>query len=200
MTIVNRTLIFVCLGVSLFLGVWYWLTPKLNHSVPSTAIATVIKPTKKLTSFNLIDQNGQQFTDKSLRGHWTLMFFGYTGCPDICPQMLGTIRDAWGMFHPQKIPARFAFINIEPAPIASEDLKQFVANYNENFIGLTGNKEEVTKLCSQLGVFSQQLSNRLEHTATLMLIDPQGSLAAIFTPPFTAQAISTDLELLTGGV
>ncbi len=199
MITIRRTAIFVALaGIAMF-GLWYSLAPTFKPNTPMTASATVVKSSAGLKGFNLTDTNGKKFTAQSLRGHWTLLFFGYMTCPDICPTTLGIVRDAWSTFPNQQSPARFVFVNISPAPADDQGLRAFITNYNSSFIGVTGTTTELTKLGDQLGIFTKQQDNRIDHTASLMLIDPQGRLRAVFTPPFSAPEVAADLQVLTKG-
>ena len=191
----RRAMIFLIFGLAAFIVAWHYIAPQYNYKPPVTLVATAFKPTSPLTSFNLIDTNGKQFTEKSLRGHWTLLFFGYTGCPDICPATLAIMRETWDLQKPA--PARFVFASIDPIQVNAKDLKTFLQNYNQDFIGISGTKEDMDQLRNQLGIFYELLPDRIDHTSALMLIDPQARLSAVFTPPFTAQEISKDLKMLT---
>lgn len=190
---------FVCVMGSIVLAAYNILAPKFKYQPPKTKVATAFKATSKLNTFYVYDTTGSIFTDKSLKGHWTLLFFGYTKCPDICPRTLATVRECFAMFKSQdKIaPVRFVFADISPQPVGLAELKVFVHNYNPDFIGITGSSIEMHRLSDQLGIYSQQMSDSIDHTASLMLIDPQGSLHAIITPPFSAADLVHDLTILT---
>jgi protein SCO1/2 len=197
MSIFRRAMFLLVISLAVFMAAWYFIMPKYHYQPPKTLAATAFKPSKPLTSFSLIDTNGKLFNEKSLRGHWTLLFFGYPSCPDICPETLGIVRDAWNLQSPPA--ARFVFASIDPDQVEHQNLKAYLHNYNESFIGITGSKEAMTHLRTQLGVFYKQESDRIDHTASLMLLDPHGRLTAVFTPPFTAEAVARDLEVLTKG-
>lgn len=188
----------VCLAI--LIASWRFFAPKFSFAAPQTSIASAFKPNKPLTAFNLQDTNGQVFNEKSLRGHWTLLFFGYTMCPDICPQMLGIVRDTWNLFSTkqQDIPVRFVFADISSKPVSTAELKQFLENYRHEFIGLSGTAEQMHALSDQLGIYSVQQERKLDHTSALLLIDTQGRLGAVFTPPFSADELAQDLRALIG--
>lgn len=176
-----------------------YLKPKYKYEAPATIVATSFKSAAPLKPFALTDTTGTQFTEKSLRGHWTLIFFGYTLCPDICPKTLGIVRDSWQIFasNNQPPPVRFVFADMSRTPVPTAELQHFVQNYNPTFLGLSGPPEQMHQLSDQLGIYVQQLPDKMDHTAALMLIDTQGRLRAVLTPPFTAQDIVHDLQLLT---
>lgn len=190
---------FVCIAASIILAIWMKIAPKFNYTPPYTKVATSFKSQTKLTYFHLFDTEGNIFTDKSLRGHWTLLFFGYTKCPDICPVTLGIVRETWDLFAAaqQPTPVRFVFADISSKAITLKELKQFLQNYNQNFLGIYGSAEQMHRLSDQLGIYANQQDQNIDHTASLMLIDPQGNLSAVFTPPFTAPDLMHDLTVLT---
>lgn len=180
----KRVTIFVILGSVTLFGAWHLIAPLYKHPTPRTAVASVVQPSMPLEV-------------KSLRGHWTLVFFGYMNCPKICPRTLGLVRDAWNTYPTNKIPARFVFANITPCD--NNDLKEFLHNYHAEFRGLTNDDPDMQYLYAKLGIYAEEQGTEINHTAALMLIDPQGRLSAIFTPPFTAQELVADLNILTKG-
>lgn len=152
-----------------------------------------------LKPFHLTDTKGRNFTDKSLRGHWTLMFFGYTKCPDICPRTLSIIKESWQIFNTsqQQVPVNFIFADINTEQVANEDLSSFLHNYNVDFLGVSGSATAMRVFSDQLGIYTKKSGDKIDHSATLLLLDPQGKLYAIFSPPFSAQDVVHDLEILT---
>lgn len=191
---------------SIFLITWllalaatyYFLAPQFQYQPPETHVASTLKPSAPLKTFNLIDTNGNIFNNTSLRGHWTLVFFGYTKCPDICPQTLSILRTAWKNYNVNNpAPTRFVFADISNTPVSSNELKQFLANYNSNFIGVTGSSEEMLKFSDQLGIYAAMQDNKLDHTAALLLIDPQARLTAMISPPYSDLDLLHDLQVLT---
>lgn len=192
-------LIFTAICLILLYAAWNALEPKYNYQPPQTKIATPLKPVKPIASFKLYDINGNIFTEKSLRGHWTLLFFGYPGCPDICPRTLGLLRDTWELFQTQNksAPVRFIFADISKQPVSINELQQFLHNYRPEFMGITGTSAEMHALSDQLGIYAREQNDSLDHTSALMLIDTQGRLSAVLTPPFTSEEIMQDLQVLT---
>lgn len=204
-TNVTRTVRFISFGVILLLACWYVFNPNINSAkkVPATQLATVLEQNSTpLSPFNLIDSNGHKFIEKSLNGHWNLMFFGYTTCPDVCPATLSIVRDAWQKFN-GKYPARFIFVSINPVDDDSSHLRNFLGNYHSDFLGVTGPSQEIAKLSQQLNIIAEKSVDkdtgiaRIDHTAALMLVDPRGRLKAVFTPPLDANAIVNDLNSIT---
>jgi len=192
----KRSVIFVFCCLLALYGAWYFISPLYKSPQTQLQSATIIKPNKNISNFNLQDYDGKTFNDQSLRGHWTLLFFGYVGCPDICPATLADVKQIWQMYNPKPVPLRFVFASIDPLPVDNTTLKSFLQNYDPSFIGISGAPTAMQKLSSQLGVYANVHDQIIDHTATLMLINPQGNLYAVFTPPFDTQKIFSDLQIL----
>lgn len=193
-----RTIVIFLIALAIVLGVWYFMTHKYSNVVEQPfEIASAIKPGRPLTPFELFDDSGKTFTQQSLHGHWTLVFFGYPGCPDICPQTLGVVRDAWNTYLPGQPPAHFIFASITPEPAESGNLKHFVQQFRPDFVGVSGTPDAMQQFSDQLGIYVQQQPDRIDHTTSMMLIDPKGRLTAVFSAPFTAEQLVKELNLLT---
>jgi protein SCO1/2 len=193
----SRILLSVTLCLAAIYSIWYYLAPRFTYTAPQTVVATTVQSTQPIHKFALTDTNGKLFSEKSLRGHWTLVFFGYVGCPDICPATLNLVREAWQKFPADQPPARFVFAEISGNPVDKATLRQFLHHYDANFLGVSGNPAAMHQFSDQLGIYAQPQGNRIDHTAALLLINPQGRLSAVFSPPFTADDIAADLRLLT---
>ena len=195
MTNVNRTVLFLVVGILTFVCLWFILNPTFKKPQDPMQLATLINNTTPLAPFSLVDTNHQKFTSQNLKGHWNVLFFGYTHCPDICPATLTVMRDVWHNFDTP--PARFIFASVDPQNDSDKDLKTFLGHFHKNFIGLTGEQREMKNLMQQLNIFADESEERIDHTAALMLINPKGQLKAVFTPPLDPNAITHDLKLLT---
>jgi len=207
----KRVLLTILLGLAVALGAWYGLNPLLEKTapqkpIPSLASATVLNPTKPMTEFSLIATDKKNFTQYSLLGHWTLMFFGYTQCPDICPRTLATITQVWQSlpkYMQDKNMLNFVFVSLDPKSDTVPHLKTFLERFNPDFMGLTGEETTVKKLSKFCSIYSWQDPNAsaegpkvIDHSATLLLINPKGHMQALFSPPHEVEAIAKDLQTL----
>jgi protein SCO1/2 len=202
----KRVFLTVGLTLAAVLIIWYGVRPVLEkHSppitIPEITTATILKPKRLITDFALTDTSGKPFTEKSLLGQWTLMFFGYAQCPEICPKTLATMTELW-----KQVPMglRFVFVSLDPKSDTVQNLSDFLGRFNPNFIGLTGEEAVVERLGKASGIYSWQDPNAnkndpstpkiIDHSATLLLINPQGRLHAVFTPPYQAEPMAKDLQ------
>lgn len=193
MSLNKRVLYFVVVILLGFFSFYYILEPKLNYKAPKLQVATLVKNLEPVTGFELTTFDGKSFNKDSLRGRWSLLFFGYMKCPDICPRTLGIVKQAWEL--EPMLNAKFIFVNLTNISNQRE-FAQFLNNYNKDFIGVSGSQQQVGILSSKLKIYRHELNNRIDHSPSLMLIDPKGKLRAVFNPPFTAEDIVTDLKAI----
>lgn len=220
----KRVFLTVSLTLVAVFTVWYGIRPVLEEHAPPPIIrpaittATLLKPRKLITDFALTDTTGKSFTEKSLLGQWSLMFFGYAQCPETCPKTLTIINELWKQLpqtqdhnqtqnQPETQPysdIRFLFVSLDPKSDIVQTLKDFLGRFNPNFIGLTGEEVVVQKLGKTCGIYSWEDPNAnknnpttpkmIDHSSTLLLINPQGQLHAVFSPPYHTEAMAKDLQ------
>jgi protein SCO1/2 len=169
------------------------LTPA---SVPLTS-GTWLPQSTPLPAFHLVDLSGHDFDLDSLRGHPTLMFFGFTNCPDVCPVTLATLAQVQ-----RGIPlpgSRTVFITIDPQRDSAAVLRVYLGEFSPRFVGVRGSPSALAPLLGALHAVAtrQDLpdgSYTMLHSATLYLIDTHARLAAVFSPPLAAADLTADLR------
>jgi protein SCO1/2 len=201
---IKRVFLTVGLTLAAVLIVWYGVKPVLEKNappiiMPEITTATILKPKNLVTTFSLTDTTNKPFTEKSLLGQWTLMFFGYAQCPEICPKTLITITELW-----KQVPKdlHFVFVSLDPKSDTTQILHDFLGRFNPDFIGLTGEEAVIQKLAKACGIYSWQdpkandptKPKMIDHSATLLLINPEGRLHAVFSPPYHPEAMAKDLK------
>ena len=163
---------------------------------------TYLTPSRALPDFSLIDHRGQAFGPANLRGHWTLMFFGYTNCPDFCPATLTTLaalekrlRDTAAPVRPQVV-----FMSVDAKYDTPAQLAKYVPYFDPGFIGITAaDQPYIEAVARQLGVAVVITPKAgggytVDHSASLFVVDPDGKLAAILSSPFTVDALRSDFQ------
>ena len=162
---------------------------------------TALPEPRALEPFLLRDTAGRAFANEALRGHPTLLYFGFTSCPDVCPATLAMLRD----LRRQTLPAglQLLFVTVDSEHDTPAVLTQYLATFSDQIIGLRAAPGALAPLLRNLDAFAgrKQLpggQQAFDHSATLYLLDARGRLAAVFTPPFSATAIGADLRTLAG--
>lgn len=190
----------LALGViALIAGSQLYLASR-NAPPPAPPIPGLLWPNPKpVPEFGLTDQHGQPFTLARLKGHWTFLFFGYTHCPDVCPITLAVMNAVDGLLDASPGLAeatQFAFVSVDPARDTPEQLAKYVAYFNPDFIGATGSEEAIHDLTRRLGVVymrgepDAQGDYTVDHSASILLVDPEGRFVAVFGAPHDAKQIA----------
>ena len=205
----KRIFFTLALALSGVFSVWYGFhVPKEATAQPAPELvsATILNPSKPFAPFSLTDTDGKTFTQNSLLGHWTLMFFGYADCPEICPKTLVTMSELWNLLpsETQKPDAlHLLFVSLDPKSDTPNKLKAFLNRFHSSFQGLTGDENTIQALSKACSIYSWQDPNTqagrpkiIDHSATLLLINPQGRLHALFSPPHQAQSLAEDLRTI----
>jgi protein SCO1 len=172
-----------------------------NMAAPALVTGTMLVPRRDLPDFTLIDHQGRTFTRPDLRGAWSLLFFGYTNCPDVCPatlSMLATVekrlRAAGAAPRPKVV-----FVSVDAARDTPAQLARYVPYFDPEFIGVTAKDQPtIEALARDLGVVVL-ISHRpdgtysVDHSSAIFVVDPSGQLAAILTGPFTVDTLQGDI-------
>ena len=199
----NSILLISVAILSLVVGVW--VSQKLFTAtvvaVPKNLEATLLDKSKPLTNFNLIDHDNSPFNLTSLQNNWSFLFFGYTHCPDVCPLAMQVMRKVW--LAPELKAAtetnlKMVFVSVDPDRDTPAILKSYAQYYNPAFIGVTGKADEIDILTRQIGIlygFDEPNKNgdyNVSHSGQIILIDPNGNMRAVFSPPLNPASIVKD--------
>lgn len=165
---------------------------------------TMLQIPYKIKSFKLVDQNDAPFTNANLSGHWSIIFFGFTRCPMMCPTTLSTLNKMYRMLEQKGFKnnlLQVVFISVDPEYDKPDVIKKYLQNFNPNFIGVTGSKAGISSLTKQLGIAyikeikSGKSDYEIDHSGTLIIINPSGKWEALINPPhLSAKIIVKDFE------
>jgi len=153
--------------------------------------ALVYPKARDLTEFSLISHKGQPLTRQQLQGQWTLAFVGYTFCPDICPMTMATLTGAYNELQamlPEGQKLGIWFISADPERDTVSALANYVSYFEQPAItGLTAGHDKLFPFVRDLGLMYAISSTTepdylVDHSASIVLINPQGQLAAVFKP------------------
>ena len=133
-----------------------------------------------INNINLVDHTGSKFVAKTLENQPSLIFFGFTHCPEICPTTLSQLSEITERLKSKIMTTNIIFITVDPQRDTQEHLKDYMSNFNENVIGITGEIMDIKKLADNWGVFFERITTSKEdytfnHTATVFMIDKNGN-------------------------
>ncbi len=169
----------------------------------STLIPSGIKP---LPEFKLNKTDGSQLTRDYFENQWTLVFFGFTHCPDICPTTLAHLRNVEKQLSAHSEIAKdtkVLFISVDPERDTPEQMNRYISYFSKNFDGATGSHEQLITLTRSIGVLYAKIDNpknpdnyNVDHSAGIFLISPSVELRAILSHPEDTKALTADYIII----
>lgn len=170
---------------------------------PGFAALTVLPAGRALEDFELLDHRGASFGKADFSGHWSVLFFGFTHCPDVCPTTLydlARLRRQLTDLPAGQLPAVY-MVSVDVERDTPEVMARYVAAFNESFTGLTGEATELARLAGPLGVAYDTVPGEGDdyevlHSAALFLLDEQGKFVAVASAPHDVDALARDYRVL----
>lgn len=195
----SRTLPIIVGALALIVGLLsaLWLQKPASISLQS---GTLLPQPRLLPAFSLTDQNGAPLGVAQLQGRWTLIFPGFTSCPDICPSTLALLREVQKQLGPDAAGLRVLMFSVDPERDTPERLKQYLGSFSPDFVGATTSEPQLGEFARALGVAYVKVPGAspdtytMDHSAALILLNPRGELAGYLTPPFSADTLGADLK------
>jgi len=182
-----------------------WLVQPQSGSQPEVTTATLLSPPRPLPPLALIGQDNRPFDTSRLRGGWSLVFFGFTSCPDACPLTMTALAQTNKLLAdlPAQRRPRVVMISVDPERDTPERLAAYVKAFDPTFTGATGTKAAIDELAQRMGVMAATRpieggSYTVDHTSSVFLIDPDGALRALFSAPYTPKLIAEDYRRIEG--
>lgn len=176
-----------------------------GSQAPALERATLLAASpESLPSFHLVDQDGTPFGNDRLRRRWTLMFFGYTHCPDVCPLTLNELKGMYARLADTPYPqdTQVIFVSVDPKRDSPERLKRYVQYFDPHFLGVTGSEPELASLTRALGIYHAVNGSGqdylVDHSAAIVLIDDRGQYRALFSAPHEAAVLARDYLAIRG--
>ncbi len=195
-------LIFAVVGLlGALAGMW---VARQQATPPSLSQGTLLPDSRALPDFALLDQHGAAFGREQLRGRWTLVFFGFTHCPDVCPSTLAAlaaVRRQLADLPMDDLPAVVMF-SVDPARDTPEKLAPYLGHFDPAFTGATGPGESMSALTQALGIAVHAAAPDIDgnysvdHTAAVLLLDRSAALRAVFSAPHDPARISADFRAI----
>ncbi|MGB2241842.1 MAG: SCO family protein [Porticoccaceae bacterium] len=153
--------------------------------------AIVLEKPRIFSDFELVDHRGDLFNIERMQGIWSIVFFGFTHCPDICPTTLAMLNDTYSKLKDsEKERLQIVMISLDSERDTVEKLAEYVPYFNQEFIGVTGNKHLIRRLTAELNVAYNQVplsgdDYTVDHSTQLILINPMGHYHGFFKAPHT---------------
>ena len=200
MVMSKRNVIFILLILFSITGIFTYFQslPSLLEKKPSLITGKILVRPMEIDNFELIDQNNEVFNKKSLEGGWTVLFFGYTNCPDVCPTTIYKLAEIKNGIKEDLPSANFntVLVTLDPDRDSTERLHEYIGYFDETMLGVTGKYENIQSFTSSLSVFYQRINKEegydFNHTASIFVFDKDGSLFATMSPANTVGELESD--------
>ncbi len=204
------------LGALYFTGILGPVSARSGPDQLSTLYMPVSPPTRG-GPFSLVDHRGRDVTDKDFRGHFMLVFFGYTYCPDVCPTELQTMSEAMDLLGDAAEKVQPIFITVDPERDTPEVLADYVGVFHPRLIGLTGTPEQVAAVAKvyRAGYIRTPLPSAedsagsgedensddygVAHSATTYLVGPDGRMLTTYPRMTRSKDMAADIRQFLGG-
>lgn len=194
----NKPLLFAICALAVAAGAG---VAHLQKPVPlAVQNATVLDFPRPLPALDLIDHTGQGFTNERLNNTWSVVFFGFTHCPDVCPTTMSMLSSTTQLLkeHSATTVPEVIMISVDPKRDTPEALGQYVPFFNEAFTGVTGTEAQIKSLTETMGVAYREVPKEdgdytIDHTSALFIINPEGALQAISSSPHVPETLANDL-------
>jgi len=225
MNIKNTILILLVAALAIAAGSWFSSKQKTEKEQSIEAArakfasvqGNILSPPRKIAVPELVKHDGTPFTGKDLQGHWSILFFGFTNCHEICPTAMSMLAQAKKLAEDQKVDfPQVYLVSVDPERDDLVTLTRFVTGFDKDFIGVTGDPESIKALSLQMSVIYMRAQSekadesgkgsadkdgaenyQVDHSAAMLLINPQGSLTAFLNAPHTPARIVKDIKVVS---
>ena len=200
--IIRRVLIasIILLGMLVMLALYHpAFRPQPSPTGEAAGVVAIGGP------FALVDGSGNAFTETNLKGKYSLIFFGFTHCPDICPLTLQVMTDAIEQAGPAGEKVTPVFVSVDPERDTAENVSAYVGAFHPRFVGLTGTAEQVAGAAKAYRVFFRKAPLKdtegeetgaytVEHSGIIFFMDPDGRYIAHFSNGTSAQDMAARIR------
>jgi len=203
----HPTLYVLAAALAAGLGLWAaqkHYAPPASAAMPAMRSVTLFPGTRALEPYKLDASDGGRITPATLRGHWTLVFLGFTRCPDVCPttlQNLGMAEKSWATL-PAATRPRVLFVSVDPERDTPQHVGEYAHFFGKDILAATADEKTLAAFARSLGMIYMKVPTKngeytIDHSASVSVLDPDGNMAGLIRPPFDPAAIGADLATLS---
>lgn len=186
-------------GTAAFLLGAAGLSAAVFHLTSQNAPKTATQASSVGGPFRLVDQNGATVTEADLKGKATLVFFGFTRCPDVCPTALYEITQALAAMGPEAAKAQALFVTVDPERDTPEAMKAYLSAFAPQIRGLTGSLEAVQAMTKEYRAYAKKAPTKtgdytMDHTSIVYLMDRNGAFVAPLNLKRTPEEVAAEIR------
>lgn len=203
----NRNTVYILVvAVAMALGLIaanHWYAGRDGH-LPELQSTRLFPEPRVLPAFSLRQSDGTQLAPGELKGHWTVVFLGFTHCPDICPTTLAQLAQAQKQWEtlPETTRPRVLFVSVDPERDSADMIGEYAHAFHKDTLAATADIPALENFARSLSMVFAKVPTEdgapanqysVDHSATIALLDPQARMAGIIQPPLEPNAIAADL-------
>jgi protein SCO1/2 len=205
---VSKTIFVLFTSIAL-IAVFFVIQPFLGKKKidPNNFHGTLLDKPREVKPFELIGIDSRPFTNESLKGQWTLLFFGFTNCGYICPTTMTELTKMYQILEKNRVHPlpKVVLISVDPERDNQEKLWTYINAFHPSFYGARGEDAVIQALTKEMGIAYTKIriagkpdgeSYDVEHSGSLILFNPKGELSAFFTMPHRADSLAKDYQRL----
>ncbi|MBT2776152.1 SCO family protein [Lysobacter sp. ISL-54] len=176
--------------------------------MPQTEAVRLFDPPRTLPAYSLRQSDGTQLIPGELKGHWTLVFLGFTHCPDVCPTTLAQMsvaQKSWESIAEASRP-RVLFVSVDPERDTPDKIGEYAHGFHKDTLAATADVPALEAFAKSLSMVFAKVpapdgapadQYTMDHSASMAVLDPQGRMAGLLRPPFDPNVIAKDMKALT---
>jgi protein SCO1 len=206
----NRSTLYI-LVVAVAMGLGLWAAGRYSAreaAGPDLQAVTLFPAARAIPPFSLQQSDGTQLVPGELNGHWTLVFLGFTHCPDVCPTTLAQLSAAqqqWSAW-PDAVRPRVLFVSVDPERDDPDRIGEYAHGFHRDTLAATADIPALEAFTRSLSMVFMKApvddaepadAYSIDHSASIALLDPRGRMAGVIQPPFHPPSIADDLDVLT---
>lgn len=209
----NRTTLYILI-VAVAMGLGLWAAEHFygggRADGPATSAVRLFPRPRALPDFSLRQSDGTQLVPGELKGHWTLVFLGFTHCPDVCPTTLAELSRAQKQWEalPDSTRPQVLFVSVDPERDDADRVGEYAHGFHRDTLAATADVPALEAFARSLSMVFAKVpapdgappdQYSVDHSATIAVLDPQARMAGVISPPLDPAAIARDLAALTTG-
>jgi protein SCO1 len=197
--------IIVLMAVAAGFGLWLGLRGDMTPAPPKFQSMLAYGGPRELSDFDLEASDGGRLDRARLQGRYSVLFFGFLNCPDVCPTAMATLGEVDKLIAdlPANTQPNLVFVSVDPARDSAEAVGNYARHFSPRILGATGSDAALTAFTRQMGVLyaaqpEKEGTYNVDHSAHFVVLDPEVRVIGIIRPPHASAAIAADLRQLAG--
>lgn len=204
---ISLTIAVIASVIAILLGIYFaniWQIKKDKEFVNQFP-GTIFGQPRHVSQFDFAATDGKAFNNARLKGHWTLVFFGFTNCPVLCPTSMSALAHMYQDLEKADVKnlPQVVLVSLDPPRDNQAKLKNYVTSFNPNFIGALSDTRQIKALTRELGIAYMKDKSKdggktynIQHSGAIMIFNPNGNLQGFYALPHKPEVMAKNYQQL----